>query len=124
MAENLFSYGTLQKEKVQIALFGRILQGTRDVLEGYELSPVEIEDESFLAKGEEKYQSTLVPTKNAADHVEGTVFELFEAELLLADRYEPENYKRIRVALRSGKDAWIYVAAESVVGDQRSVSSV
>jgi gamma-glutamylcyclotransferase (GGCT)/AIG2-like uncharacterized protein YtfP len=108
MKELLFSYGTLQKEKVQLELFGRLLNGAKDILGGYKLSPVEIKDESFLAKGEDKYQLTLIPSKD--EIVEGTIFEISEEELLLADRYEPENYKRIKVTLRSGKEAWIYVA--------------
>ena len=108
MKENLFSYGTLQKEKVQLELFGRLLNGAKDILGGYKLSPVEIKDASFLAKGEDKYQLTLVPSKG--DAVEGMVFEISEEELLLADKYEPENYKRIKVTLESGKEASVYVA--------------
>ena len=110
MKEFLFSYGTLQKEKVQVELFGRLLQGTKDILEGYQLSSIEIKDEAFLSKGEDKHQRTLIPSNNNDDKVEGTVFEISGEELLLADKYEPGNYKRIKVSLRSGKQAWIYVA--------------
>jgi len=110
MKELLFSYGTLQKEKVQMELFGRLLHGIKDVLEGYKISFLEIKDEAFLSKGENTYQRTLTPSNNKADKIEGTVFEISEEELLLADKYEPGNYKRIKVALRSGKQAWIYVA--------------
>ena len=109
MSENLFSYGTLQKDKVQLELFGRLLNGAKDILKDYKIASIEIKDESFLAKGEEKYQLTLIPSKD--NIIEGTVFEISEAELLLADKYEPDNYKRIKVALQSGKKAWIYVAA-------------
>lgn len=35
--ENLFSYGTLQKEKVQLETFGRKLDGNKDTLIGYEV---------------------------------------------------------------------------------------
>ena len=108
MNENLFSYGTLQKSEIQLKLFGRLLDGAKDILKGYKLSPIEIKDESFFAKGEDKYQLTLTASKDAA--VEGTVFEISEEELLLADKYEPENYRRIKVALESGKEAWIYIA--------------
>jgi len=111
MKENLFSYGTLQKSEVQLELFGRLLTGAKDILKGYKLSSIEIKDESFLAKGEDKYQLTLIPSKDHADIIEGTVFEISEEELLLADKYEPDNYKRVKVALESGKEAWIYVAA-------------
>ena len=110
MEELLFSYGTLQKEKVQMELFGRLLPGTKDVLDGYKISSIEIKDDAFLSKGEDKYQQTLILSNNKLDKTEGTVFEISEDELLLADKYEPDNYKRIQVALRSGKQAWIYIA--------------
>lgn len=110
MKENLFSYGTLQKRRVQLKLFGRLLSGAKDILKSYKLSSLEITDESFLAKGEEKFQLTLIPSNDEADIVEGMVFEISEEELLLADKYEPDNYKRAKVALLSGKEAWIYVA--------------
>jgi hypothetical protein len=73
---------------------------------------IEITDESFLAKGEEKYQLTLISTNNENDFIEGTVLELSKEELLLADQYEPNNYVRIKVEFNSGKKAWVYVATE------------
>jgi len=106
----LFSYGTLQKEKTQLALFGRPLQGSNDVLPGWRVAMVEITDKTFLARGEEKQQRILQHTGNATDTIEGTVLELTEEELLAADAYEPANYKRTEVTLRSGKKAWVYVA--------------
>jgi gamma-glutamylcyclotransferase (GGCT)/AIG2-like uncharacterized protein YtfP len=109
MKENLFSYGTLQKDSVQMELFGRILTGAKDNLEGYKIASIEIKDEAFLAKGEEKFQQTLIQSNEDDDIIEGTVFEVSEEELLLADKYEPDNYKRMRVMLRSGKAAWIYL---------------
>jgi gamma-glutamylcyclotransferase (GGCT)/AIG2-like uncharacterized protein YtfP len=107
MDEFLFSYGTLQKETIQLQLFGRKLKGTGDILEGYTVSTIEITDENFLSKGEDKFQQTLVPSN---DSIKGTVFEITEEELLLTDRYEPSNYKRIKVELSSGKAAWLYKA--------------
>jgi hypothetical protein len=44
MKEYLFSYGTLQKEKVQSDLFGRLLTGTKDILRGYKTSSIKITD--------------------------------------------------------------------------------
>lgn len=110
MSENLFSYGTLQEKRVQLKIFGRLLNGSKDILAGYKLAKIEIKDKSFLAKGEEKFQNTLIPTKDDADIIEGTVFEVSEEELRLSDEYEPENYKKIEVSLQSGKRAWVYVA--------------
>jgi gamma-glutamylcyclotransferase (GGCT)/AIG2-like uncharacterized protein YtfP len=113
MKEYLFSYGTLQKEKVQIELFGRILQGSGDRLRGYKATAIEIRDESFLLKGEQKNQQTAIISKDKNDSIKGTVFEITEEELLAADKYEPDGYKRINVVLESGKEAWIYVATET-----------
>jgi len=109
----LFSYGTLQKEKVQIELFGRILQGSGDTLIGYKVSTIEIKDESFLLKGEQKYQLTAVISKNN-DNIKGTVFEITEEELFLADKYEPDSYERIKIILGSGKVAWVYGATDKL----------
>jgi gamma-glutamylcyclotransferase (GGCT)/AIG2-like uncharacterized protein YtfP len=110
MKEYLFSYGTLQKQNVQVELFGRLLNGTRDVLEHYRIVEIEIRDEKFLATGADKYQKSLASSTDPNDAIEGMVFEMSQDELLIADRYEPANYKRIEVKLRSGKEAWIYIA--------------
>ena len=40
----LFSYGTLQQSEVQLATYGRPLDGTPDALVGYRLERVLIED--------------------------------------------------------------------------------
>ena len=45
----LFSYGTLQEDSVQLAIFGRRLEGQRDALVGFECSPIEIENLQFVA---------------------------------------------------------------------------
>lgn len=108
--EFLFSYGTLQQEKVQVELFGRLLQGAPDILEGYRLRTIEITDKSFLSKGEEKLQQTLVISNDKSDRVHGAVFEVTEGDLMQADNYEPDGFKRAKVILNSGKNAWIYLA--------------
>ena len=113
MKEFLFSYGTLQEENVQIELFGRILLGSRDILRGYSASTIEIKDESFLANAEKQYHLIAIPSNDKNDSINGTVFEISKEELLLADKYEPEEYKRVQVVLESGIEAWIYVAVET-----------
>ena len=110
MKEYLFSYGTLQKDKVQLDLFGRLLNGGKDILKGYKASIIEVTDEAFLAKGDGKYQRIAISTNDKNDSIEGTVFEVTAEELLHADKYEPEDYKRIKVELESGKKAWVYAA--------------
>ena len=45
----LFSYGTLRLRNVQLALFGRELEGQADALPGYSVSPLEITDPEVIA---------------------------------------------------------------------------
>jgi gamma-glutamylcyclotransferase (GGCT)/AIG2-like uncharacterized protein YtfP len=113
MKEYLFSYGTLQKDSVQLDLFGRLLHGTKDKLKGYKVAPIEITDEAFLSKGEQKVQLTVMISTDKNDALEGMVFEITSEELLHADKYEPANYKRIKIKPESGIEAWIYVAVET-----------
>ena len=107
--ERLFSYGTLQTETVQLSLFGRRLEGTRDALVGYCLVTIQVQDQSFVAHSG-ALQRNLVYTGNAADVVEGSVFMLTQEELERADAYEPAEYRREQVRLRSGLDAWVYLS--------------
>jgi len=110
MNESLFSYGTLQYEKVQLETFGRLLKGTKDVLSGYQLSSVEITDEDVLAASEQKYHLIAVPSGLETDTIEGVIFEITHEELLSADEYEAEDYKRVKEKFQSGREAWVYVA--------------
>ena len=111
MNEYLFSYGTLQKDNVQLELFGRLLSGAKDILKGHKTSSIEIRDQSFLSKGEQKDQLTAVISNDKNDAIEGIVFEILEEEILIADIYEPDGYKRVKVKLESGNEAWVYMAA-------------
>jgi gamma-glutamylcyclotransferase (GGCT)/AIG2-like uncharacterized protein YtfP len=112
-AEKLFTYGTLQTEEVQLATFGRRLEGHTDVLPGYALRLIEILDEDFVAKSGTKIHRNLRFTGDPSDFVEGTVYSVTQQELEQADAYEPAGYKRVLVQLRSGANAWVYVNMEA-----------
>ena len=107
--ENLFSYGTLQHEDVQLETFGRKLEGQPDALPGYKLVMITISDEAFVIKSGTANHRSLEFTGNSSDVVEGTILHITQNELEQADAYEPEGYKRVRVQLRSGASAWIFV---------------
>ena len=107
--EYLFSYGTLQEEPVQLAAFGRRLEGTPDSLVGYKLVMVESLDQDFVARSRAELHRNLQYTGDASDTIDGTVFSVTKKELEQADAYEPFDYKRVQVQLRSGLDAWVYV---------------
>ncbi len=107
--EYLFTYGTLQTEAVQLATFGRRLAGQSDALVGYRLTLVQIEDQAFVATSGTAQHRNLECTGLASDFVEGTVFTVTRQELAQADAYEPADYQRVRVPLRSGEKAWVYL---------------
>jgi gamma-glutamylcyclotransferase (GGCT)/AIG2-like uncharacterized protein YtfP len=113
--ENLFSYGTLQLEAVQLATFGRCLAGHADRLPGYRLEKLKIQDAAVIATSGQTHHPILVRTNESSntDAVEGSVFALTPDELKHADAYEVADYQRVSVTLASGRQAWVYVAASS-----------
>jgi gamma-glutamylcyclotransferase (GGCT)/AIG2-like uncharacterized protein YtfP len=113
----LFSYGTLQREDVQRSTFGRLLRGQRDELPGYEQSLVRAEDPRGVATGGQTHHANVTFNGRNGSRVSGTVFEVTDAELAAADRYEqPAAYTRVTATLASGRQAWVYVAARSPPG--------
>ncbi|MGY3211848.1 GNAT family N-acetyltransferase [Mucilaginibacter sp. HD30] len=109
MTELLFSYGTLRSTQVQLASFGRILNGEQDCLNRYRITKVEITDADVLAKSGERYHPAAIPSGDEKDKIEGMVFEISPEELALADAYEVDDYIRTSVRLASGKKAWMYI---------------
>lgn len=107
--EKLFSYGTLQYEAVQLANFGRKLEGNKDQLPRFELSMLEITDPDVIATSGEAFHPIIAYTGNSINCVDGMVFDISEEELKRADSYEVSDYKRIKVKLSSGISAWVYV---------------
>jgi gamma-glutamylcyclotransferase (GGCT)/AIG2-like uncharacterized protein YtfP len=112
--EWLFSYGTLQQEGVQLATFGRRLDGRPDRLPGFRLAEVRITDPHVLAESGKAIHPIASPSADPADAIEGMVFQVTPAELTDADRYEVADYKRVGTRLASGIKAWVYVAAGDV----------
>ncbi|HJZ82067.1 MAG TPA: gamma-glutamylcyclotransferase family protein [Pyrinomonadaceae bacterium] len=107
-SENLFTYGTLQQEEVQLATFGRRLEGRPDVLPGYRLIMTEVRDRSF-ATANGALQRTVEFTGITSDFAAGVVLVVTRAELEQSDAYEPTDYERRRIELKSGAEAWVYL---------------
>lgn len=109
MKERLFSYGTLQLEKVQIASFDRILKGRKEQLRGFKIEQLKITDAAVLAKSEQQYHPIAVSTNDQKDKILGTLFEISSEELVQADSYEVADYKRVKAVFESGLEGWIYI---------------
>lgn len=107
----LFSYGTLQQADVQLELFGRRLDGEPDALTGFVVGTLTITDEAVVAlSGEEVH--LVLRRGGADDRIAGVALQVTDAELIAADAYETDDYRRISVTLESGHEAFVYVAAE------------
>lgn len=107
----LFSYGTLQQDDVQLATFGRRLKGVRDALVGFEQAQVLIEDPEVVATSGRTHHPIVRRGADPASRVDGTAFEVTDAEIRAADAYEVSAYARIAVTLASGAQAWVYAQA-------------
>lgn len=99
MVNYLFTYGTLQEEKIQFALYARALKGVEDGLPGHVLLKEKVFDQYPIIQA----------SQNKSDIIFGMVYELSEQEVLETDNYEGERYTRQKVRLQSGKMAWVYV---------------
>ena len=105
----IFSHGTLQQENVQLSTF--LLHGRQDTLPGFEPSLSRIEDPQVVATSGKTHHKNVTYNGREDSRVFGTVFEITDAELAAADRYEQRAaYIRFAAVLASGTQAWVYVA--------------
>jgi hypothetical protein len=116
--EFLFSYGTLQVEAVQMATFGRRVEGNSDSLRGFELVLLKIEDPTVVAISGKAHHTMAKFTGRAADLVSGTVFAVTPEEIKNADKYEVAAVQRVTIVLQSGVRAWAYIDARFTPPDR------
>ncbi len=105
----LFAYGTLRLPQVQLDTFGRLVAGDEDVLTGYTVDYIDIEDTHVVAVSDRAVHPILRATGDPHDKVVGTALHVREDELEAADEYEVSDYRRVAVTLASGRTAWVYV---------------
>lgn len=106
----LFSYGTLRDPAVQRRVFGRELAGRADALLGFTRRHIEISDTAFAAANGSTHV-IVEYTGRDVDRTPGTVLEVTEEELAMADAYEPAEYGRIEARFASGRNGWVYTQA-------------
>ena len=98
----LFTYGTLQNSKMQLALFKRLLKGQPDQLKGFK-------QESIIL-GNNRYP-ILIKSNDPKNTITGICYALNEKEIKICDEYEGSSYQKIKVTLESKKEAWVYIEA-------------
>ncbi|WP_299248461.1 gamma-glutamylcyclotransferase family protein [uncultured Lacinutrix sp.] len=114
LKHNLFSYGTLQLNTVQLENYGRLLNGEKVSLKQYKLDKLKITDAKVLKASGKEFHPIALKTNNVNDSIEGTIFKITEKELIETDKYEVSDYKRILETFSTGKKAWIYIAKADV----------
>lgn len=106
----IFAYGTLQQKDVQLATFGRLVDGKSDALVGFERTQVEIEDPAMAAGLDRTHHANVEFVGNASSRVTGMALDVTDADLSTVDAYEATfSYKRVPATLASGREAWVYV---------------
>lgn len=108
----LFSYGTLQRRDVQLATYGRPLEGEADALIGYRLEVLPDRDPNAVRISGTKTHLVVRRTGDPADRVPGVVLLLTADELTATDQYEGTDYGRAELVLESGRRAFVYVEPE------------
>jgi gamma-glutamylcyclotransferase (GGCT)/AIG2-like uncharacterized protein YtfP len=98
--ENLFVYGTLKNAEVQKGVIGRVVKKEEDILRGWKKTRILVGSEVFP-----------VINRDDKSNVYGQVIVLDSDELEKVDDYKTSSYRRMKVFLASGKDAWVYVRA-------------
>ena len=109
----LFSYGTLQLREVQLANYGRELDGAPDALIGYRMITLPDRDPHAVRISGTRTHFVVRPTGDPADRVPGMVYLLTADELAETDRYEGSDYGRTELELESGRRALVYVEPDS-----------
>jgi RimJ/RimL family protein N-acetyltransferase len=110
----IFSYGTLQEEKVQLSTFGRLLNGQKDELPAFQRSLVKIEHPAAVAEFGKTHYDNVKWTGQNKDRVSGALFDITDAEISAADEYERDaDYSRMPVTLASGARAWVYLRLDA-----------
>lgn len=98
MEELVFVYGTLRDPKIQTEIIGRLVEGSPDTLVGYKKSTITLRNTVY---------PILVPEPNGI--IEGEILKLTPDELARVDEYETNAYRRVKVTLKSGREAWVYL---------------
>jgi gamma-glutamylcyclotransferase (GGCT)/AIG2-like uncharacterized protein YtfP len=95
--EKLFVYGTLKDHHIQQAVFGRVAGGKPARLKGYKKIRLQL--------GHNTYP---IAIPDAKETIEGVVISVTPAELKSIDHYETGAYRREKITLESGQEAWVY----------------
>jgi hypothetical protein len=72
---------------------------------------IKITDPEVIEKSGSNQHPIVEISGNPDDRVPGMVFDITPEELAAADAYEVSDYKRVKVRLASGLEAWVFIKA-------------
>lgn len=81
----------------------------------YVIEHIKITDQKVILSSGTDIHPTLKYTGNDLDAAEGMIFDLTNEELLKADKYEVDDYKREKVVFKSGKTDFVYLKNEKKI---------
>lgn len=113
----LFSYGTLRDPATQRRIFGREVTSSPDELLGFARRLIEVGDPAFAAANG-AIHAIVQQTGRSEDRTSGIVLDLTDAELAMADAYEPPGYTRVEARFGSGRQGWVYAEAPALTPER------
>lgn len=99
--EFIFSYGTLRDPEVQKKIIGRTITGKADLLKGFSKSTIQLSGKAYP-----------IIAADQKGIIKGMILRVTSEELKKIDKYETTAYRRAKVILESGKEAWVYQKRE------------
>ena len=86
----------------------------KEVTEDYkkkqeELMKQTVKNQDVINTSGEENHPIIYKTGNKSDFIKGILFKVYKEEIILSDKYEACNYKRINLKFQSGKSGWVYV---------------
>ena len=89
---NLFSYGTLQYEAVQLSTFGRPLKGVADALPGYRIIPCKSKIKNVIDLCGEETHKIVAPRDEQSVSLLVVLYDIIDDDLFHAVTYLCGNY--------------------------------
>lgn len=108
MEHLIFAYGTLKESKIRRALLKRQVIAENDTISGFAIEKIYLDGIS--------YPIAVIDPSNK-NKIPGEVFQVSNREIGIIDEYESGAYKRIKVSLKSGQLAWLYVKPQDGFAD-------
>ncbi|MDD5197435.1 MAG: gamma-glutamylcyclotransferase [Candidatus Gracilibacteria bacterium] len=98
MQELLFVYGTLKNPEIQQEIIGKNPIMELDILENHTIVQYAFSDGIYP-----------IAVEAMDKNIEGFILFVSLLDFIVLDEYEGSGYKRVKILLKSRREAWIYM---------------